>query len=161
MNEILHAPGFLGTSANFAADATLIFMIVTAGLFTFGFSLARKESFEAHKWIQSLGALLNLIMVLWLMVLPFRDFIVRDQGGPREAIFYIITILHALTGFAATIFGIFVVLRGHKLMPTFLRFNNYKPYMRAAYGLYMAATAFGIVVYLVWFVVTATPPTYG
>jgi len=161
MNEILHAPGFLGTSANFAADATLIFMIFTASLFSVGFYLARREKFEAHKWLQSLGTLLNLIMVLWLMILPFRDFVVRDSGGPREGIFYIITILHALTGFSATIFGLFVVLRGHKLMPKFLQFNNYKPYMRAAYGLYIAATLLGVCVYFVWFVVTALPPTYG
>ncbi len=161
MDEILHAPGFLGTNANFAADVTLLVMLTTAVLFSVGFYLARKESFDAHKWVQTGGALINLIMVLWLMVLPFRDFVVRDSGGPREGIFYIVTSIHALTGLSATIFGLFVVLRGHKLMSRFLSFNNYKPYMRLAYGLYIAATALGVLVYYVWFVVTSAPPTYG
>lgn len=161
MDEIIHAPGFLGTDANLAADATLIVMLLTATLFSIGFYLARKENFNTHKWVQSLGALINLIMVLWMMVLPFRDFIIQDQGGPREGFFYTVTTLHALTGFSATIFGVFVVLRGHKLMPKSLRFRNYKPFMRVAYSLYIAATLLGVAVYLVWFVFTKSPPTYG
>ena len=161
MGDILHAPGFLGTNVNFAADATLVIMLLTATAFSIGFFLARKEKFGAHKWFQSAGALLNLIMVLWLMVLPFRDFVVRDTGGPREGIFYIITSLHAFLGFLATTIGLNVVLRGHGLMPKPLKFKNYKPWMRAAYGLYIATTAMGVFVYIVWFVVASTPPTYG
>jgi uncharacterized membrane protein YozB (DUF420 family) len=68
--------------------------------------------------------------------------------------------LHAFIGLGATIFGIYVVLRGYNLMPKFLRFNNYKPFMRAAYSLYLAATLLGVAVYLAWYVFTETPPTY-
>lgn len=161
MNDLFHAPGFLGTNANLAADATLVIMLFTAGLFSLGFYLARKGKFNTHKWVQTSGALINLIMVLWMMVLPFRDFIIQDQGGPREGYFYIVTALHALIGLIATIFGMFVVLRGHKLMPKFLQFNNYKPFMRTAYALYMTATLLGIAVYLVWFVFTESTPIYG
>lgn len=160
MIEFLHAPGFLGTDANLAADVTLIIMLITAGLFTIGFYLARKHKYDSHKWVQTIGAAINLVMVLWMMILPFRDFILLDKGGPREGFFYAVTVLHALTGLCATVFGLFVVLRGHKLVPKFLRFNNYKPYMRIAYGLYMAATFLGVTVYLVWFVFTASPPTF-
>jgi uncharacterized membrane protein YozB (DUF420 family) len=161
MNDLLHAPGFLGTNANFAADVTLVIMLLTAALFSFGFYLARKGKFNTHKWVQTLGVSINLVMVVWMMVLPFRDFILQDHGGPREGFFYTVTALHALTGLSATIFGVFVALRGHKLLPKFMRFRNYKPYMRTAYGLYMAATLMGVAVYLVWFVFTKSPPTYG
>lgn len=161
MDGILHAPGFLGTNGNFAADATLLIMLATAIVFSIGFYLARKENFAAHKWAQSAGALLNLIMVLWLMVLPFRDFVVRDTGGPREGIFYIVTALHAFMGFLATMIGLYVVLRGHGLMPRLLKFKNYKPWMRTAYGLYILTTGIGVLVYFVWFVIISTPPAYG
>lgn len=161
MENLLHAHGFLGTAANFAADVTLLIMLLTAGLFSYGFYLARTARFDAHKWVQTFGAGLNLLMVLWMMVLPFRDFIIRDQGGPREGFFYLVTALHAATGLSATTFGLFVVLRGHKLMPKFLRFNNYKPFMRVAYTLYMAATLLGVGVYLAWFVFTQSPPAFG
>lgn len=160
MEGILHSPGFLGTEANFAADATLVMMVLIAVVFSVGFYLARQEKFETHKWVQTTGAVLNLILALWLMVLPYRDFIVRDSGGPRESIFYTITSVHALLGFFATVLGVFVVLRGHNLVPKFLQFNNYKPFMRATYGLYILATLFGVGVYYVWFVVTAIPPTF-
>jgi len=161
MEGILHNPGFLGTNANFAADMTLVIMLLIAALFTVGFALARAEKYTAHRWVQTAGALLNLIMVLWLMVLPFRDFIVRDIGGPRPNIFYTVTTLHAVFGFSAVVFGLFVVLRGNNLMIKPLRFDNYKPYMRIAYALYMLTTLIGIWVYVTWFVTIPVAPAYS
>ena len=84
------------------------------------------------------------------MVLPFRDFIVADKGGPRLPIFYQITTLHALFGTAGVLFGWFVVLRGHGLVPKALQFSNWKLYMRIAYSLYMIATILGVAVYGIW-----------
>jgi uncharacterized membrane protein YozB (DUF420 family) len=161
MEGILHNPGFLGTNANFAADMTLVIMLLIAALFTVGFALAHAEKYTAHRWVQTAGALLNLIMVLWLMVLPFRDFIVRDIGGPRPNIFYTVTTLHAVFGFSAVVFGLFVVLRGNNLMVKPLRFDNYKPYMRVAYALYMLTTLIGVWVYVTWFVTIPVAPAYS
>src|SRR5512139_327179 len=76
MNEFLHHPGFLGTSANRAADMTLVLMLAIAGLFSFGFYLARRRKHTAHRWVQTSAVILNLLMVLWMMILPFRDFVV-------------------------------------------------------------------------------------
>ncbi len=153
MTELLHAEGFLGTHANWAADVTLLMMLLVGIIFTVGFVLARIGKYDAHGLVQTTGATINAIFVFWLMVLPFRDFVIRDLGGPRLPIFYHITQLHALLGFCALVFGIYVVLRGHGLMPKFLSFNNYKPYMRVAYGLYIAAIIAGVAVYIVWFTV--------
>ena len=59
--------------------------------------------------------------------------------------------LHGLIGFSALTFGLFVTLRGNGLVPRALQFNNYKLFMRFAYGLYMLATLLGVGVYLVWY----------
>src|SRR3990172_6829725 len=123
MNEFLHQPGFLNTNANFAADMTLVLMLLVAALFTIGFILARRRKYKAHRWVQTSAASLNAILVLWLMILPFRDFVIRDQGGPRPTIFYAITIAHAVIGAIAFPFGMFVVLRANKLVPKPLTFN--------------------------------------
>lgn len=160
MIDFMHAPGFLGTKANFAADMTLVLSLLVAILFTYGFYLARNKEYDRHKWVQTIGAAVNLVLVLWLMVLPYRDFVIRDKGGPRPEIFYYVTTIHAAFGFIAFFFGNFVVLRGHNLMPKFLQFNNYKLFMRIAYAFYITTTFLGACVYTVWFVVIENTPLF-
>ncbi|MBI3160457.1 MAG: DUF420 domain-containing protein [Chloroflexi bacterium] len=160
MTDLLHSPGFLGTNANFAADMTLVMSILVALIFSVGYWLAKRGKYDTHKWVQTSGAILNIILVLWLMILPYRDFVVRDAGGPRPSVFYYATTIHATVGFFAFVFGNFVVLRGHKLVPQKLRFNKYKPYMRTAYTLYILTTLLGIWVYVTWFVTIGNPPVY-
>lgn len=124
MIEIFHSPGFMGTSANFAADMTLVFVILIALVFSLGFYLARIKKYEIHRWVQTIGVLLNTLLVLWLMILPFRDFIMRDIGGPRPNYFYQITTIHAIIDAIAFPFGLFVVLRGNNLVPKPMRFSS-------------------------------------
>jgi uncharacterized membrane protein YozB (DUF420 family) len=65
---------------------------------------------------------------------------------------YAVTTLHALIGAIALVWGVFVALRGNNLVPKKLRFNNYKLFMRWAYGLYMLATLGGVILYIIVFV---------
>ena len=162
MNQILHQPGFLGTNANLATDITLLVGLLVATLFTGGMIMAIQRRYQVHRWIQTTAAALNAIFVLWMMVLPFRDFVVRDFMGSRLPIFYYVTTLHALIGFFGLTFGLFVVLRANKvkLIPTALQFNNYKLFMRISYSLYMLATLVGLGVYLVWFMIIPDPPSF-
>lgn len=160
MTDFLHQPGFFGTAANFAADFTLAMMLFVAALFTVGAGLAHLHRYTAHRWVQTSAASLNAIMVLWMMILPFRDFVlpgIPNQVGER---FYSVTILHAILGAVALPFGLFVVLRGNELVPERLKFSNYKRYMRVAYTLYMLATLAGVWVYFAWFVNNPNPPVY-
>jgi hypothetical protein len=162
MTELLHSAGFFGTKANWAADFTLLVGLIVAALFTFGFYLARQGKYEAHRWVQTTAVVLNLILVFWLMVLPFRDFVAApDNPAALPAIALAITKIHGLVGSTGLIFGTFVALRGNNLMIKPLRFNNYKLFMRIAYGLYMTATLIGIFVYITWFVTNpGEPPSY-
>jgi uncharacterized membrane protein YozB (DUF420 family) len=162
MDGILHQSGFLGTNANFAADMTLAVSLLLAILFTVGAAMAMRGRYQIHRWIQTAAAILNAILVLWMMVLPFRDFVALDFMGSRPAIFYYVTSVHAIIGFLGLILGLFVVLRANNfvLVPKPLRFNNYKPIMRISYGLYMLATLIGLWVYLTWFVTIPNPPPY-
>lgn len=161
MTELLHRPGFLGTSANWAADMTLVMSTLVAVIFTIGAILAVRKQYKIHRWFQTTGAIINAILVLWLMVLPFRDFVAppENPGGlPLSAI--VTTRIHAAVGATALIFGLFVTLRGNGLMIKPLRFNNYKAFMRVAYVLYMTATLIGLFVYITWFVGNPSPPSY-
>lgn len=161
MTELLHQPGFLGTSANWAADMTLLVSGLVAILFTIGAILAVRGHYGPHRVFQTTAAIINAVLVLWLMVLPFRDFVTAPDnpaGLPLSAI--ATTRIHAAVGATALVFGLFVTLRGNGLMPKPLRFNNYKAFMRVAYALYMLATLIGLFVYITWFVGNPNPPSY-
>jgi hypothetical protein len=158
--EILHRPGFLGTSANFAADMTLVLSLAVAGLLTLGFLLARARRYGVHRWVQSSAVALNAILVGWMMLLPFRDFVAPGLPARLGERFYAITTVHAAIGASALLLGVFVALRGNGLVPKALRFRNYKGFMRVSYGLYMLATLLGLLVYLTWFVGNPNPPVY-
>jgi uncharacterized membrane protein YozB (DUF420 family) len=161
MTELLHQPGFLGTSANWGADMTLLVSALVAIILTVGVILAVRGQYGAHRIFQTTGATINAILVLWLMILPFRDFVAppdNPAGLPLSAI--AVTRIHAAVGATALVFGLFVTLRGNGLVPKPLRFNNYKAFMRVAYALYMLATLIGLFVYITWFVGNPNPPTY-
>jgi uncharacterized membrane protein YozB (DUF420 family) len=161
MDEFLHRPGFLGTNANLAADFTLVVILLTAGLFSLGVWLARHKHYGIHRWVQTTAALLNAGLVLWMMILPFRDFVAPGIPGKLSQPFYAISAVHGLIGASGLLLGLFVVLRANGLAPKPLRFSNYRLFMRLSYGLYMLATLLGVLVYLTWFVWSANPPSYG
>ena len=161
MLELLHSPGFLGTKANWAADMTLLMSMLVVVLLIVGTVMARRERFTAHRWFQTSAATINAILVFWLMVLPFRDFVATPNSPlPTNALW--VTRVHALVGFTALVFGIFVALRGNGLMIKQLKFKNYKLFMRTSFALYMLASLIGIFVYITWFMTNPfEPPSYG
>jgi uncharacterized membrane protein YozB (DUF420 family) len=161
MEDLLHRPGFLGTGGNLATDTALVLMIFIGGLFSVGFLLARRGRYEAHRWVQTTGGSISLILVLWLMLLPYRDFVLPGLPGRLDAPFFWLTSLHGLVGLIALPYGTFVILRGHNLVPKALRFRNYKKFMRWAFGLFLATILLGIGVYIVWFVTNPNPPVFG
>jgi len=87
-------------------------------------------------------------MVLTIMIPAFRDFILLGIPEHVGEPFYLTTTVDALIGLVALPFGLCVVLRGKGLVPERLKFRNYKPFMRAAYVLYMLVIFQGIGVYL-------------
>ncbi|MGA2504127.1 MAG: DUF420 domain-containing protein [Anaerolineales bacterium] len=153
MINFLNGPGFLGTHATSLSDLTLILILLTAVLITIGWQLARHNHFEAHRWVQTSAASLNAIVVLVVMIRSFVLHILPGIPGKLLQGDYAVTTVHAIVGAIGLLFGIFVVLRGNELVPRALRFKKYKPFMRAAYALYMAATLLGVIVYMEAFII--------
>jgi uncharacterized membrane protein YozB (DUF420 family) len=153
VKELLNQPGFLGTQAKFISDLTLILILLTAVLFTIGWRLAVHRHFKVHRWVQTLTAIINSIVVLVVMINSFLLHIL--PGIPAKLLqgSYGVTTLHAFIGLLGLLLGIFVVLRGNELVPNRLRFNNYKWFMRTSYTLYMLATTIGVFVYYEAFVI--------
>jgi uncharacterized membrane protein YozB (DUF420 family) len=152
MSDYLTEPGFLGTRATLRSDFTLVLTIFTAILLTVGFVLARRKLFTYHRWVQTGAVILNSLVVIISMVFSYVIYILPGIPNKLGEGDYAVTTLHALTGAIGFLIGVFVMLRGNELVPKFLRFSNYKLYMRWAYGLYMLATLSGIMIYIIIFV---------
>ena len=152
MKDFLNGPGFLGTNAPFISDLSLTLILLTAVMFTIGWQLARRKRYEAHRWVQTVTAIINAIVVLSIMINSYVTHIL--PGIPSKLLEgdFAVTTIHAIIGTMGLLFGIFVVLRGNNLVPKALRFKSYKPFMRTAYALYMLSTLLGVVVYVLTFV---------
>jgi plastocyanin/uncharacterized membrane protein YozB (DUF420 family) len=150
--------GLFGTNAPFTADLSLALSLLVALLLTVGVVLARLRRYEAHRWVQTAAVALNVALVVAVMLGSFARSV--PPGLPERVgePYYLIAIVHGVAGLAAAIFGLFVMLRGHNLVPAPLRFNSYKPFMRAAYGLYLLATALGGGLYAIWYALPAPAP---
>jgi uncharacterized membrane protein YozB (DUF420 family) len=153
MINFLNQPGFLGTRAPFLSDLTLILILLTAILFTIGWQLARHKYYNAHRWVQTLAASLNAVVVLVVMIRSFVVHILPGIPGKLLQGDYAVTTVHAIVGATGLLLGIFVVLRANGLVPQEFRFKKYKPFMRTAYALYMAATLIGVIVYTEAFII--------
>lgn len=136
-------------------------MLLVGAAFSVGALLAHQGRYESHRWVQTSAAAVSAILVLWLMILPYRDFILPGVPSRLGEAFYLVTTLHALVGAVAMPFGLFVVLRGNRLVPAGLRFSNYKLFMRTAYVLYMTTIVLGVAVYVVWYITNPNPPEFG
>lgn len=149
--------GFLGTNASLLADITLVLSVLVALILTVGAALAIGKRYTAHRWVQTAGVTLNVVLVLAVMVGSFLESVLpgipQELGDP----YYRIALVHGMVGLFAFVFGTFVMLRGNELVPTALKFNNYKLYMRTAYGMYILATALGVWLYVIWY--TGSPQT--
>jgi uncharacterized membrane protein YozB (DUF420 family) len=153
MKDVLSRTVFPGTHAPFLSNLTLVLILLTAALFTIGWQLARRKQYEAHRWVQTVSACLNAIVVISVMIRSFTVHILPGIPGRLLEGDYAVTTVHAIVGMIGLLLGIFVVLRGNGLVPKGLRFKNYKPFMRTAYAIYMMATLIGVIVYLETFVI--------
>jgi uncharacterized membrane protein YozB (DUF420 family) len=139
--------GFLGTNASALSDISLLLAIAVAILLTIGFIMAARNNIRAHRWFQTAAVLLNIAQVIIVMLPPFFRFVAptlaANPGDPSVRT----TGIHAFFGIIALVYGTYVMLTGNEILPEALRFKNYKPFMRAAYALYIIATLIGVGVY--------------
>lgn len=152
MTDFLTQPGFLGTKATLRSDLTLVLIIITALLFNIGFILARRRQFTLHHWLQTGTVILNSLVVVISMVTSYILHILPGIPGKLGQGDYAVTTAHGIIGAIALLLGVYIISATHNFVPTKLKFTNYKLVMRWGYGLYMLATVFGILLYIIVFI---------
>jgi uncharacterized membrane protein YozB (DUF420 family) len=144
----MNTQGFLGRHAPLGSDLSLLVTVASAVLFAVGWRLAVSRRFEAHRWVMSTAAVLNLIPVVAWMIRYSVLYSMPELPARLGQSPYALTTAHAAIRTVGVVLGVFVVLRGNELVPRALRFSNYKAFMRLAYALYMIGTLLGVLVYL-------------
>jgi uncharacterized membrane protein YozB (DUF420 family) len=73
MIQQLAGAGFLGSGAPLYSDLSLLLLLLSAGLFSWGWRLATRRQYEAHRWVQTTAAMLNAFVVLSVMIASFAS----------------------------------------------------------------------------------------
>ncbi len=149
--------GFLGTGASFLEDANLLAQLAMGLTLLGGMALARRGHYRAHGLCQSTVVLLNLIPIAFFMLPAFRRNLGHAIPEQLADAYTGTATAHAALGVVAELFGIYILASaGTRLLPSALRFRNFRPYMRIELALWWAVITIGATTYLVWNVLPVT-----
>ncbi len=149
----LPVKGFLGTGATFEADVNLVVQLMMGVALVAGVVLAKQQRYRAHGICQTTVLLLNLLMIGLVMWPSFRR-----QVSPRfpkvlHKLYYAAPMVHAALGMSAELMGLYIVLvAGTNVLPAWLRFKNWKRWMRTEFVLWSIVVISGMGTYYVWYI---------
>ena len=151
--------GFLSDPVRFRADLNLIVQIAMGVALLVGMMLARKKLYDKHKYCQASVMLLNLLMIFLIMAPSYHKQVEpMVPGGLRESYYYL-PFIHAGLGTIAELLGLYIVLvAATNLLPKWLKFDRYRPWMRTCLALWWVVILFGIGTYYVWYVKGESKP---
>lgn len=129
-----------------AADINLVAqMLILAGLLV-GFGLARARRFDQHGNVQTAMVLLNLVLIVFVMVPSFVDYVIA--GGTVTGRVAQLMTIHGLLGLVAAVAGLYLILRMRTgLIPAPLRVRDVKSVMRGTLALWTALVLLGVGIY--------------
>lgn len=151
--------GFLGTGATLYADINLLVQLAMGLALLYGWRLARRQQFTAHKYCQSSVMLLNLVMIFLVMLPSFHRQVQPQIADGLQDAYYLVAFVHAGLGTLAELLGIYIVLvAATNLLPKRLRFDRYRPWMRTELALWWVVLVFGLGTYYFWYLRPAPAP---
>ena len=145
--------GFLGTGATFEADLNLVVQVMMGVALLAGTFLARNKRYKAHGICQTMVLLLNLVMIGLVMWPSFQQQVQPTLSKLPHRSYYQVAALHAVLGIVAELLGLYiVVVAGTNVLPGWLRFENWKRWMRTELVLWAIVLLTGLGTYYTWYV---------
>jgi uncharacterized membrane protein YozB (DUF420 family) len=145
--------GFLGTSAPFEADVNLVVQLLMATALVAGVVLARRKRYRAHGICQTTVMLLNLLMIGLVMWPSFRRQVNPSLPKLLHKAYYAAPMIHGALGITAELLGLYIVLvAGTNVLPAWLRFTNWKRWMRTELVLWFVVVISGLGTYYAWYI---------
>jgi uncharacterized membrane protein YozB (DUF420 family) len=145
--------GFLGTDATFGADLNLVMQLIMGVALIAGALLARHKRYTAHGICQTTVLLLNLVMIGLVMWPSFQQQVKPVLSKVLHKWYYEAAAIHAVLGIAAELLGLYIVtVAGTNVLPQWLRFKNWKLWMRTELALWAIVLVSGVGTYCAWYV---------
>jgi uncharacterized membrane protein YozB (DUF420 family) len=147
------AKGFLGTGVTFEADLNLVVQVVMGLALIAGSYLAKRKRYAAHGICQTTVLLLNLGMIGLVMWPSFQQQVRPALPERLYKWYFAAATIHALLGATAEVLGLYIaIVAGTRVLPQFLRFKNWKRWMRAELMLWSTVVLTGVGTYYVWYI---------
>ncbi len=153
LNQLREVKLFLGSS-NLSADITLVvqvlfYLVLCAGVVA---QLLGKNKW--HNRLQIPVVILNILFIV-LMVLTIFKSVAGEFPGGRGAVPPVVTIIHATLGALAQLLAIYCLLAGLRFFPR--KIGVLRRWMWATFTVWTLSVAFGIGVYILFYVVNPLP----
>jgi uncharacterized membrane protein YozB (DUF420 family) len=145
--------GFLGTGATFEADLNLVVQVTMGVALIGGAVLAKRKRYTAHGICQTMVLLLNLLMIELVMWPSFQQQVRPALPKVFHKWYYAAATIHALLGAAAELLGLYIVIvAGTSALPEWLRFKDWKRWMRTELMLWSIVVLTGVGTYYAWYI---------
>jgi uncharacterized membrane protein YozB (DUF420 family) len=145
--------GFLGTGATFGADLNLVIQLIMGAALIAGGLLAKQKRYRAHGICQTTVLLLNLLMIGLVMGPSFQQQVKPVLSKVLHKWYYEAAAIHAVLGITAEVLGLYIVtVAGTDLLPQWLRFKNWKWWMRTELAVWTIVLLSGLGTYCAWYV---------
>ena len=145
--------GFLGRGATFDADLNLVVQVVMGAALIGGAFLAKRRWYTAHGICQTTVLLLNLLMIGRVMWPSFQQQVRPALPKVLHKWYYGVATIHALLGITAELLGLYIVIvAGTSALPQWLRFKDWKRWMRAELMLWSIVVLTGMGTYYAWYI---------
>lgn len=149
----LPTEGFLGSGGTFQADLNLLVQTVMGIALIAGVVLAKRKRYTAHGICQTTVLLLNLVMIGLVMWPSLQVQVMPALPKVMHRWYYAIAAIHAVLGTTAELLGLYIVMvAGTKILPQWLRFKNWKLWMRTELMLWIVVLLLGVCTYFIWYV---------
>ena len=140
--------GFLGTDATFEADLNLVVQVIMGVALIAGSLLAKRKRYTAHGVCQTTVLVLNLLMIGLVMWPSFQQQVTPALPKVLHKWYYAAATIHALLGVTAELLGLYIVIvAGTSVLPQWLRFKDWKRWMRTELMLWSIVVLSGVGTY--------------
>lgn len=145
--------GFLGTTAPWTADVTLVLELALGVGLLAGALLARAGRHRLHAACQSVLVLLNLALIVLTMYPSFHRVVWPKLPGRMGRSYYALAATHAVLGGIAELGSLYILLAaGTTVLPEKFRIRRYKFWMRGVLFLWWIVLLLGVATYARWYV---------